>query len=97
MPGQFGKDEHIAWRSVSGEDHAARLETARLQNTIAARIAAKLRSRGLTVKDYAALAGVGYDRMLKVLRGDVLMRLEDVSDAERLLGGITCEKAERPH
>jgi hypothetical protein len=65
---------------------ASRIEAARLQHVLAVKILARLRETGHTMRSYSELAGTGYDRMAKVLRGEVLVRLEDVSDAERLLG-----------
>lgn len=40
-----------------------------------------------SVKAYAAYHGLIYDRLIKVLRGETLMRLEDIAQADRLLGG----------
>lgn len=42
-----------------------------------------MRSEGRgSVKGLATAAGVSYDRMARVLRGDAIMRLEDVAAAD---------------
>lgn len=82
----FGKVAGISWLEVSTESDEKRIATARLQHALAVKITSSIRAKGLTVRSYAKLAGVGYDRTAKVLRGEALMRLEDLADAERFLG-----------
>lgn len=84
----FGKVEAISWRECTTELDASQNGAARLQHALALIIAGRLRDKGHSIRSYAKLVGLGHDRMAKVLRGEVVMRLEDVSDAERLLGGI---------
>ncbi|MEY9777205.1 hypothetical protein [Arthrobacter sp. MW3 TE3886] len=84
----FGKVAEISWLKGTTELEVSRIEAARLQHALALKITSRLRDRGYSIRSYAELAGIGYDRMAKVLRGDAVMRLEDVSDAERLLGAI---------
>lgn len=84
----FGKARRIDWLDAHTNSEESRIEAARLQHFFAVRMTVKIREEGHTIRSYAVLAGVGYDRMAKVLRGEAVMRLEDVSDAERLLGGI---------
>lgn len=91
LPGdrhKFGKVSEISWLQGSSESEASQIEAARLQHALALKITARLREQGYSIRTYADLAGVGHDRMAKVLRGEALMRLEDVSDAERLLGAV---------
>lgn len=82
----FGKVARISWLEGSTETEEKRIATARLQHALAVKITGTLRDKGYNVRSYAKLAGVSYDRMAKVLRGEALMRLEDIADAERLLG-----------
>ncbi|MBE4719863.1 hypothetical protein DAD99_17475 [Pseudarthrobacter sp. AB1] len=82
----FGKVARISWLEGSTETEEKRIATARLQHALAVKIIGTLRDMGHNVRSYAKLAGVSYDRMAKVLRGEALMRLEDIADAERLLG-----------
>lgn len=84
----FGKVAGISWLEGSTALDEKRIATARLQHAFAVRITDRLRDKGHNVRSYAKLAGVSYDRMAKVLRGEALMRLEDLADAERLLGLI---------
>lgn len=91
-PGAFGRATTIEWiaqDSAFGQDRA---QAAWLQHLYAARITQRLRDQKKTLAKYADLAGVGYDRMSKVLRGEAVMRLEDIAQAERILeGGILTE------
>jgi hypothetical protein len=84
----FGKVVGISWLEGSTDLEEKRIATARLQHALSLKIMATLRDKGLNIRSYAELAGVSYDRMAKVLRGEALMRLEDVADADRLLGSI---------
>lgn len=84
----FGKVVEMSWIKGSTDLEEKRIATARLQHALAVKITGRLREKGLNIRSYADLAGVSYDRMAKVLRGEALMRLEDVADAQRLLGAI---------
>ena len=47
---------------------------------------------------YARKTGTSYDRLMKVLRGQAIMRLEDIADADLILGQISevrLDEAER--
>ena len=83
---KFGKTVEISWLEGSTEIEDRRIAAARLQHALAVEITARLRNKRQSIRVYAELAGVSYDRMAKVLRGEALMRLEDVADAERILG-----------
>lgn len=65
---------------------------ARLQHEYAVRINRRLRGLGKTVYDYASMTGTSYDRLTKVLRGVAVMKLEDIAQAERLLGNIIADE-----
>lgn len=88
IPVEFGKFERIVWIAPTAVEDQDRLSAARWHHMYACRINKRLRERGATVAQYADMAGSGYDRLSKMLRGDVLIKLEDVAQAERLLGGI---------
>ena len=84
----FGMYAGIGWKkSVSDKEHD-RTNAARLQHMYAVAIRLKARARFKTIRAYADTCGVSYDRMAKVLRGEAIMRLEDIAQAERILGGI---------
>lgn len=83
--------QYAKWRT-----NVWRLQAAQMQHYYAMRIRAaiadgtQVKGRGLSrTKVYAQMAGIGYDRLVKMLRGEVIMRLEDVAAADRLLGGIS--------
>lgn len=84
----FGKTVEISWLEGRTALEKKRIATARLQHAFAVKITSTLRDKGQNIRVYSELAGVSYDRMAKVLRGEALMRLEDVADAEELLGSI---------
>lgn len=84
----FGKVVEMSWLEGGTDLEDKRIATARLQHALAVKINGRLREKGLNIRSYAELAAVSYDRMAKVLRGEALMRLEDVADAQRLLGSI---------
>lgn len=84
----FGKSADIRWVTGTTAEQVSRIDAARLQHEFALAITQRLHSKGVTIREYANLTGGGYDRLAKVLRGEAIMRLEDISDAERLLGEI---------
>lgn len=85
---KFGKNDDIEWCDGVTDEQKSRIDAARLQHELALTINRRLESKVLSIRQYAMRTGGGYDRLAKVLRGEVIMRLEDISDAERLLGGI---------
>ncbi|TFC99189.1 hypothetical protein E3T25_16110 [Cryobacterium sandaracinum] len=79
------------WRT-----NAWRLQAAQMQHYYAMRIrraiaeGTQVKGRGMTrSRVYAQMAGISYDRLVKMLRGEVIMRLEDVAAADRMLGDIS--------
>ena len=59
-----------------------------MQHRYAVRIAKRSRTKYGSLKGYAEAAGLNYDRLSKIIRGEALMRFEDLANAERMLGGI---------
>jgi hypothetical protein len=84
----FGKSTDIRWVCGTTDEQVSRIDAARLQHEFALAITRRLHSKRLSIREYAKSTGGGYDRLAKVLRGEAIMRLEDISDAERLLGEI---------
>lgn len=79
------------WRT-----NAWRLQAAQMQHYYAMRIrraiaeGTHVKGKGMTrSRVYAQMAGTSYDRLVKMLRGEVIMRLEDVAAADRMLGDIS--------
>jgi hypothetical protein len=84
----FGRVVAIKWRSAASPTEADQLGAAQLQHLYACRITQQLKRRGESIREYSVRTRVGYDRLAKVLRGEAVMRLEDIAQAQRLLGGI---------
>lgn len=85
----FGRTDVIEWAPVqSGKtENFVALVAAQLQHHYAVAIRQRLREQDMAVKDYASANFLPYDRLTKVLRGAVVMSLEDIARAELLLGG----------
>lgn len=83
----FGKADRITW--LDGPDvDVALVGEARLQHAFAMKIRARMKDKGYTASSYAEVAGVGYDRLSRVLRGEMPMKLRDIAAAEHFLGEI---------
>lgn len=94
-PELFGKRFELTWREVEGRENA-RLAAAQLQNRYAVFIRHQVRTKSKpqdpkslkpkSLEIYAIAADISYDRLMKMLRGDVIMRLEDLGMARYVLG-----------
>lgn len=90
QPEQFGRRVDVQWRHPSSDGERSELDAVRRQHLVTVRIRRALDEQGRTIRWYARQAGCGYDRMTKLLRGEIVMRLQDITDAERILRlGIT--------
>lgn len=87
-PDEFGMYAGATWRAPSNNEERDRSEAARLQHMYAYVIRKKARTKFRTVRGYADACGVSYDRMTKVLRGEAIMRFEDVAQAQRILENV---------
>lgn len=87
-PHLFGKAGLVRWVDVSDSDRYL-LRTAQLQHLFAVRIRDRIRADGRNLKGYASSVGCDYDRMSKILRGALPMRLDDVAAADIELGSIS--------
>lgn len=86
-PRGFGKVAQLRWRDAGDGDEETEVLTAQVQHDFAYAITeAVTRSRYRTVKAYAHATGTDYQRLTRILRGDAIMRLEDIADAHRHLG-----------
>ena len=56
-----------------------------MQHRVACRIRDRVKVQNSTVAGYAALAGIDATRLGRLLRGDIIMRLEDIINAERTI------------
>ena len=89
-PKLFGEYFDIPWNGDEGNDDAKdRLAAAKIQHAYACVIREKIKaSEYKTQKDYAVACGVSSTRLGKVLRGELLIRIEDLVQVERLLKGV---------
>lgn len=82
----FGKSPAIIWEQRDEPRDAVRLEASRLQHAYACVIRVRARGKFGSIKAYAESLGVDSQRLQRVLRGDVPMRLEDIGAAALTLG-----------
>lgn len=83
-PGAFGKARNIDWlKPAQAQLHF--LAASKIQHAFAWRIRLALKESALPAKTYAIRSGTSYDRLMKMLRGETIMRLEDLGQAEALL------------
>ncbi|TFC23374.1 hypothetical protein [Cryobacterium glucosi] len=88
-PLSFGRASLVAWRLADSPQSKALLIAAQLQHEYAIRIRAGIERTGSGLKAYASEAGMSYDRAGKMLRGEIVMRLEDIATADVILGGVS--------
>lgn len=88
-PESFGRAQSIQWKRVAPLEQEALLLAAQWQHASAVRIRWRIKATKSNLKTYARSAGTSYDRLGKVLRGVIVMRLEDIAVADILLGGVS--------
>jgi hypothetical protein len=81
------------WRPGSTEDYA---RAASMHHHLAQAMNERIEVLFPTRRAFALDAGLEYERLGRVLRGEYVMRLEDIGMAERLLGLSIRLFAERP-
>lgn len=81
----FGLKSRPFWIKVYDPQQQRQLDAARMQHEWARLIWQALDRRDIELAEYARAAGDTSDRLERVLRGQVIMRLEDVATARRLL------------
>jgi len=86
-PLDFGRKSDLVWKDENDISMAELdyLGAAKLQHQFALVVHKGVRSRFQSLSDYASFAGVNYARITRILRGDVILRLEDVASAQRVL------------
>ena len=88
-PGSFGRAEVLRWKTSDTIAGSARIRAGRLQHFYAIRIRKRIIDERTTAKEFASNAGISYDRLMKVLRGEMIMRLEDIAAADLVLGEVS--------
>jgi hypothetical protein len=84
-PKEFGRAKVVTWKpDQPGSEDQRR--AAQIQHDWAVQIRWTAVARYGSLTKYAEATGLNYDRLIKVLSGREIMRLEDIAQAERLLG-----------
>lgn len=85
-PKLFGKAPEIRWNAALTARQATQVVASRIQHDYAVMIRAAADQQHGSLKAYADATDTDYQRLTRVLRGDAIMRLEDIADAHRHLG-----------
>ena len=88
-PRGFGRAENVHWKTSDDGIERSRIQASKLQHLYSVRIRKRMTEKSTSAQQFAALSGISYDRLLKVLRGDVIMRLEDIASADLILGEVS--------
>ncbi|WIB36360.1 helix-turn-helix transcriptional regulator [Curtobacterium sp. MCJR17_043] len=83
----FGHTPVLRWLQAADRRAEVFLRAAQVQHQQVLRIRERMQARGLSPKQYAAQAGTSYPRLLRLLRGEAILRLEDIALADLVLGG----------
>lgn len=89
----FGHTPVLRWLQAPDRQAEVFLRAAQLQHQEALRIRERMKARGLSPKQYAVQAGTSYPRLLRLLRGEAILRLEDIALADLVLGDVIDETA----
>lgn len=87
----FGHTPVLRWKEPADRRAEVFLRAAQLQHQQVLRIRDRMRARELSPKQYAAEAGTSYPRLLRLFRGEAILRLEDFALADLVLGGVADE------
>jgi len=87
-PLEFGKKPDIAWITATSPREKDELAASKMQHEFAYKVRARAAELGLTLTTYSSMSSLTYDRNAKILRGEALMRLDFLTEAERLIGHI---------
>lgn len=90
-PAAFGVAKTIEWLEFNDKRRQAQRDAAQMQHKYAYRIRARVKANELTLTTFASKAGWTYERTARLLRGEVVMRLDDIAMAELVLEGVTDE------
>ena len=85
----FGRAAALRWKTSNSPIEKIRINAAKLQHHYCVRIRERMTNELMTAKQFAEASNISYDRLLKVLRGDIIMRLEDIAAADLILGEVS--------
>ena len=86
-PERFGQVGDVDWKPAATPD-AIRHRAAQMQHEWSKKIRRRMGEEGVSMKSFARRSGMSYDRVAKILRGDTIMRLEDIAAAQLILGRV---------
>lgn len=84
----FGRVPQLRWVSPRSDAERTFLRAAQLQHQYVLRIRARMDACGMSAKQYAARTGTSYARLMRLLRGEVILRLEDIALADLVLDEV---------
>lgn len=87
-PEAFGRTAATWNLLVPGASGDARdqLQASKTQHSVVLAMRRRLRQKNMSVRGYADRNAINYQRLSSILRGQQIMRLEDIANAERNLG-----------
>lgn len=88
-PAGFGRAKTLRWRPDISAGELTQFSAAQMQHLYVLRLRDALRANGKSWKWFAEASVQSYDRLMKVLRGESILRLEDLAAGDQFLGPIT--------
>lgn len=85
----FGRSRDVEFPAGKGLKHNSRVLASDMQHHYAMRIRDSIIRKGWTVAQYAGAANVTADHMHKLLRGEAILKLEDIAMADLLVGDVS--------
>ena len=88
VPKHFGARASVVWLQPGPKSSSDKLDqfgAAQIQHAVALRIRSAILDVADTIEEYARNTQQDYTRLLRVLNGTVIMRLEDIAHADRNL------------
>lgn len=88
-PSAFGRDAGVTWKQPESLAASIQTHAARLQHQFVLRMRERLSARRMPTKEFSARAGTTAQRLSRIMRGEIPIRLEDLAAADLILGEIT--------
>ena len=89
QPAGFGRGENLIWKTSDVPVESTRIRAAKIQHFYSLRIRKRMADKPMSAKQFASESGIRYDRLMKVLRGEMIMRLEDIAAADLVLDEVS--------
>jgi transcriptional regulator with XRE-family HTH domain len=88
-PSGFGRDVGTRWKRPGSPIESVQTHAARLQHQFVLRIRERLVVKQMSSKAFATAAGMTTQRLNRLMRGEILIRLEDLAAADLILGEVS--------